>query len=104
MDAVSQPTAKLFMHGRSQAVRLPKEFRFAGTEVYVRRQGDEVVLSSRPRTSIQSLIEALSQFEPGFAIVREQPAAGADRAPISPLAPTSATTAQRRRRAGRVGG
>jgi antitoxin VapB len=36
--------AKLFMHGRSQAVRLPKEFRFEGTEVHVRRVGDKVIL------------------------------------------------------------
>ena len=79
-----QPTAKLFMHGRSQAVRLPKEFRFSGTEVYVRRQGDEVVLSSRPRASIQSLIDALGEFEPGRLIVRAQPASGAPRAAISP--------------------
>lgn len=38
------PTAKLFMHGRSQAVRLPKEFRFEGTEVRVSRIGDKVIL------------------------------------------------------------
>lgn len=38
------PTAKLFMHGRSQAVRLPKEFRFEGTEVRVSRMGDKVIL------------------------------------------------------------
>jgi antitoxin VapB len=37
-------TAKLFMHGRSQAVRLPKEFRLPGAEVRVRRVGDSVVL------------------------------------------------------------
>ncbi|MGL4634942.1 MAG: antitoxin [Beijerinckiaceae bacterium] len=37
-------TAKLFMHGRSQAVRLPKEFRMPGTEVNVRREGDRIVL------------------------------------------------------------
>lgn len=45
-------TAKVFWIGRSQAVRLPKEFRFTTVEVYVRRDpatGD-VVLSSRPRT------------------------------------------------------
>jgi antitoxin VapB len=35
-----QPTAKLFMHGRSQAVRLPKEFRFEGSEVRVSKVGD----------------------------------------------------------------
>lgn len=37
-------TAKLFRNGRSQAVRLPKEFRFEGHEVSVRREGDAVVL------------------------------------------------------------
>jgi antitoxin VapB len=37
-------TAKLFMHGRSQAVRLPKEFRFEGTEVRVSKVGEKVIL------------------------------------------------------------
>ncbi len=37
-------TAKLFQHGRSQAVRLPKEFRLPGTEVRVSKVGDKVIL------------------------------------------------------------
>ena len=37
-------TAKLFMHGRSQAVRLPKEFRLPGAEVRVSRVGHKVIL------------------------------------------------------------
>jgi antitoxin VapB len=37
-------TAKLFIHGRSQAVRLPKEFRFEGKEVRVSKVGDKVIL------------------------------------------------------------
>ena len=37
-------TAKLFQHGGSQAVRLPKAFRFEGTEVTVRRDGEAVIL------------------------------------------------------------
>jgi antitoxin VapB len=40
--------AKLFQNGRSQAVRLPKEFRMPGTEVYIRREGDLVVLEPIP--------------------------------------------------------
>ena len=44
-------TAKLFMHGRSQAVRLPKEFRFEGTEVRVSKVGDKVILEPRQRSS-----------------------------------------------------
>jgi len=45
-------TAKLFRNGRSQAVRLPLEYRFEGSEVYVRRDpatGD-VILSRRPES------------------------------------------------------
>jgi antitoxin VapB len=42
-------TAKIFMNNRSQAVRLPKEFQFNTPEVFIRRQGDEVILSARPR-------------------------------------------------------
>ncbi len=41
-------TAKLFMNGRSQAVRLPAEFRFAGREVFVERRGDAVLLTPKP--------------------------------------------------------
>lgn len=43
-------TAKLFITGRSQAVRLPREFRFQGTEVFIRRdpQTGDVVLSPKP--------------------------------------------------------
>ncbi|MET0273042.1 MAG: AbrB/MazE/SpoVT family DNA-binding domain-containing protein [Phenylobacterium sp.] len=37
-------TAKLFTHGGSQAVRLPKEFRFDGGEVRIRKEGDKVIL------------------------------------------------------------
>jgi antitoxin VapB len=42
-------TAKLFRNGRSQAVRLPKEFRFAGDEVVVRRSGKRVILEPKAR-------------------------------------------------------
>ena len=42
-------TAKVFMTTRSQAVRLPKEFQFATGEVLIRKVGDDVVLSPRPR-------------------------------------------------------
>jgi antitoxin VapB len=43
-----QRTAKIFMNKRSQAVRLPKEFQFTTPEVFIRKQGDDVVLSARP--------------------------------------------------------
>ena len=53
--------AKLFTHGGSQAVRLPKAFRFEGVEVTVRREGDAVILeplaAKSPRT--QADLDAL---------------------------------------------
>lgn len=44
VDKEGLATAKLFMHGRSQAVRLPKAFRFPGKEVRIRRDGVRVIL------------------------------------------------------------
>ncbi len=40
--------AKIFMNNRSQAVRLPKEYQFDTQEVFIRKVGDEVILSPRP--------------------------------------------------------
>jgi antitoxin VapB len=50
-----QRSAKIFLNNRSQAVRLPKEFQFATSEVFIRKQGDEVILSPRPRDWSQLL-------------------------------------------------
>ena len=40
--------AKLFMNNRSQAVRLPKEFQFRTQEVFIRKEGSNIILSPRP--------------------------------------------------------
>ncbi|MCB1660797.1 MAG: AbrB/MazE/SpoVT family DNA-binding domain-containing protein, partial [Pseudomonadales bacterium] len=45
-------TAKVFMTGRSQAVRLPKEFRFEDTEVEIFRRGEEVILRKKSQTAL----------------------------------------------------
>ena len=84
MQSALPPKAKLFLHGRSQAVRLPKEFRFEGTEVFVRRVGDEVILSAKAKPSMRALIEALDEFEPGFSMERAQPKRPDARAPLAP--------------------
>ena len=67
-------TAKLFLNGRSQAVRLPKAFRFEGVrEVLIERDGDAVILRPPKRPSVERLIAALDEFE-AFP-EREQPTA-----------------------------
>jgi antitoxin VapB len=78
IDQTNQPmqTAKLFKNGRSQAVRLPKEFRFEGEEVYVRREGQSVVLSPKGEVKVnpwQDFFDALDMIEPGFKFERHQP-------------------------------
>lgn len=66
--------AKLFMSGRSQAVRLPKELRFEGEAVIARRFGNGVLLLPVD-APWQLMQEALHEFEPGFVLTREQPVA-----------------------------
>jgi antitoxin VapB len=72
-------TAKVFLSGCSQAVRLPKQYRFEGDEVLIKRVGDAVVLLPRSR-SWDTLFQSLEQFEPGFKLERKQPKAQQKRA------------------------
>jgi len=65
-------SAKLFKNGESQAVRLPKEFRFSGDEVFIKRVGNAVVLLPKAR-SWDTLLESLEKFPPDFMTNREQP-------------------------------
>jgi antitoxin VapB len=65
-------TAKLFQSGRSQAVRLPKEYRFRGSEVVVKHFGNGVLLLPID-DPWQMLAAGLAAFEPGFVLSREQP-------------------------------
>ncbi|MBZ5719503.1 MAG: type II toxin-antitoxin system VapB family antitoxin [Acidobacteriia bacterium] len=57
-------TAKLFSNGRSQAVRLPAEYRFEGSEVYVRRDPEtgDIILSRRPE-SWKDFFELMNTIE-----------------------------------------
>jgi len=65
-------TAKIFRNGQSQAVRLPKEFRFQEEYVFVKKSGN-VVLLIPTRDSWDSLSASLSKFTDDFLADREQP-------------------------------
>lgn len=58
-------TAKLFENGRSQAVRLPKKFRFSGDEVFVQRLGEAVILLPK-EASWQTFLDGLNGFSDDF--------------------------------------
>lgn len=65
-------TAKLFQNGQSQAVRLPKEFRFEGDEVIIKRSGNAVILLPANH-SWDVLVNSLDQFSDDFMSDRAQP-------------------------------
>ena len=66
-------TAKLFSNGRSQAVRLPKEYRFEADEVYIRKLGDIVILTSKD-DPWASLVDSLELFSDDYMAERSEPA------------------------------
>jgi len=65
-------TAKLFRNGQSQAVRLPKEFRFEDDHVYVKKSGNVVILIPA-KGSWDILVKSLAKFSDDFMSERKQP-------------------------------
>ncbi|WP_025323565.1 type II toxin-antitoxin system antitoxin VapB [Deferrisoma camini] len=65
-------TAKLFRNGRSQAVRLPKAFRFAGEEVFIKKVGGVVLLIPKG-DPWGELVGSLDGFTEDFMETRHQP-------------------------------
>ena len=62
-------TAKLFHNGRSQAVRLPKECRFDGDDVYIKKYDDMVILIPK-KSEWAPLFNSLSKFSDDFLTER----------------------------------
>lgn len=65
-------TAKLFNNGRSQAVRLPKEFRFEGDQVFIKKVGEMVILLPF-HAPWSTMLDSLDLFTDDFMQNREQP-------------------------------
>lgn len=82
-EPVATDTGKLFSSGRCQAVRLPKQYRFEGDSVLIKRVGRAVVLLPRSATW-DCLGEALERFEPGLRLVRRQPVRAERRSALRP--------------------
>ena len=58
-------TAKIFENGRSQAVRLPKRFRFSGNEVFIQKIGNVVILTPKEK-AWETFLEGLEGFTDDF--------------------------------------
>lgn len=65
-------TAKIFMNGRSQAVRLPKEYRFNSVEVYINKIDDVVIIMPKKNPWV-NLLRSLNKFTDDFLKDRNQP-------------------------------
>ena len=69
-------TAKIFICGRSQAVRLPKDFRFKGTEVYIKKEKGKVILSEKSNKTWKEIFEAFKgdqEFNTHRELIRDIP-------------------------------
>src|SRR5205807_10292489 len=64
--------ARVFMTGRSQAVRLPKEYRFTGDSVFVKRLGSGILLLPKTAERWSGLFAALDEFPRDFELNRNQ--------------------------------
>lgn len=66
-------TAKLFTNGRSQAIRLPKAYRFEGSEVYIKRVSEGVLLIPKDNSMWDVWEKNLNKYSSAFITERNQP-------------------------------
>ena len=75
-------TAKLFKNGRSQAVRLPKAYRFEGNEVYIKKMAIGVLILPKGQSTWDLWEKNLLKYEEPFLMERNQPETHQEREPI----------------------
>ncbi|NOX63208.1 MAG: AbrB/MazE/SpoVT family DNA-binding domain-containing protein [Chloroflexi bacterium] len=75
-------TAKLFFNGRSQAVRLPKAYRFEGDEVYIKKVAEGVLLLPKDQSIWDVWEKKLMKYEEPFMVERNQPTSQQEREPL----------------------
>ena len=67
---MNRATAKVFMNGRSQAIRLPKEFRVTGDEVYISKEKDRIIICEKPQKTWAEIVRDMPAF-PDFDVNRK---------------------------------
>lgn len=65
--------AKLFKNGRSQAVRIPKEFEFPGDEVMLRKEGRSLIIEPVGKRSLLELLTTLQPLDEDFPVISDPP-------------------------------
>jgi len=77
--------AKIFMNGRSQAVRLPKKFRFKGSEVYIKKTEEGVLLIPKNNSIWDVWEKNLIKYNDRFIDDRNQPDLQQDRSDLDEI-------------------
>ncbi len=60
---------KLFKNGRSQAVRIPREFELPGEDAIMRKEGDRIVIEPAPPRSLLALLAGLEPVQDNFEMI-----------------------------------
>ena len=63
----------VFRNGRNQAVRIPREFEFAGDEAIMRKEGDRLILEPAPPKSLLAVLKSLKPLEEEFPLIIDRP-------------------------------
>lgn len=69
---------RLFRNGRSQAVRIPREFELPGADAVIRKEGDRLIIEAAPPRSLLTLLASLSPVDEDFAPIDDLAAEPAD--------------------------
>lgn len=80
-------TARIFTNGRSQAVRLPKQYRFPGDEVYIKKTSAGVLLMAKEQRPWEVWEQNLRQYEEPLLEERNQPQGNQERAALDDISP-----------------
>ena len=64
---------KIFRNGRNRAVRIPREFEFAGSEAVMRKEGERLVIEPAPPKSLIALLKTLPRLDDDFAPINDLP-------------------------------
>ena len=73
MTAPAERRVKLFKNGRSQAVRIPREFELPGKEAVMRKEGERLILEPAPKRSLIELLDSWDPIDEEFPPIEDWP-------------------------------
>ena len=75
---VTERKVKVFMNGRNQAVRIPREFELPGEDAVMRKEGERLIIEPAPPQSLLALLKTLKPLKERLPEIEDQPAEPVD--------------------------